>query len=171
MLMNIQSFDLNITRLIQLIPWPVSAVMPVATFVGLPGIMAAIGTLFAIIFWLKLQPQIALMFALATASLLIPTLLKMIINRTRPDTLYAAKIASSSFPSGHAFDAVVILGMIAYVSWSLPHGPLVVAALGSFALIIGLSRIYLGAHYPTDVLAGWLMGGLTLWAIIHFVQS
>ncbi len=168
--MSIQSFDLRMTRLVQLIPSPLSIVMPVATFVGLPAVMATIGALVAIVFWFKAQPQLALMFTLGTASLLIPTLIKLLVNRARPDTLYAAGISSSSFPSGHAFDAVVILGLLAYAVWGLPHGPLLAAALGVFAIIIGLSRIYLGAHYPTDVLAGWLMGGLALWAIIYFVR-
>jgi undecaprenyl-diphosphatase len=163
----VHSFDVTAMRWAQNLPAPLAWLMPVATFVGLPGIMAAVGIVVAALLWIRgIQPT-AQAFVVASASLLIPTIIKQFVGRVRPDTLYAAGIHSSSFPSGHAFDAVVILGLIAYLAWQFRYGPGIALGLILLAFLIGLSRIYLGAHYPSDVLGGWVLGGLTLAAIIY----
>jgi membrane-associated phospholipid phosphatase len=66
-------------------------------------------------------------------------------------------------PSGHAQISLVFLLLIAFWLGKRSSRPLLCAILGSFlALIVGLTRLYLGVHFPTDILAGWLAGGLTL---------
>jgi len=97
--------------------------------------------------------------------------LKHYIHRTRPDTLYVSNMffKSSSFPSGHAFGAAVLYGLLGYLASTHLPGAWHIAVpilLGIFALLIGVSRVYLGAHYPTDVLAGWLLGVLATAIII-----
>ena len=103
-------------------------------------------------------------------SIVINNLFKMILHSPRPywvDThiqLWAAPELSFGLPSGHAQNAVVMWGLLAFYgrrAWGW-----VVALL--LALLTGLSRIYLGVHFPTDVLAGWLLGLLVLWGGIRW---
>jgi membrane-associated phospholipid phosphatase len=83
------------------------------------------------------------------------------------------RIHSYSFPSGHSFGATVFYGLLAYLAWSrLPHpwNLLVVLLLVLLIILVGLSRVYLGAHFPSDVVVGWLLGGLSLFVIIKYIR-
>lgn len=96
---------------------------------------------------------------------------KEIIDRPRPGEL--EPIGNKSFPSGHALYAVLVAGAVWFsVASKLPkrsHRTTVVGILIAWALLTGLSRIYLGQHWPSDVLGAYLLGGLALcvmaWAV------
>lgn len=93
--------------------------------------------------------------------------IKALIARDRPDPLLRAIVEHGfSFPSGHATTSVVVLGTVAWLVSSTVASHTVRAtawvAAGLLAAGIGLSRIYLGVHYPTDVLAGWILGAAWL---------
>jgi undecaprenyl-diphosphatase len=106
-------------------------------------------------------------------------LLKMGFERARPDiAAQAARVFTASFPSGHAtLSAITYLTMAALLTRITPsHGIRIffmsVALLLTF--LVGLSRIYLGVHYPTDVLAGWCIGSawaLTCWVVMARLQA
>lgn len=102
------------------------------------------------------------------------TILKLVVRRSRPKTLYAQqmKIKSYSFPSSHAYSATIASGYLAILSFAILPG-LVGYVLASawivFIFVIGVSRVHIGAHYPTDVTAGWLLGITILYAISHLV--
>ena len=91
--------------------------------------------------------------------------LKMVIARARPDALDPIVAERGfSFPSGHSALGMVAYGVLA-VLISRSRLPLVVRRIVIVALavligLIGLSRVWLGAHYPTDMLAGWAAGGV-----------
>jgi membrane-associated phospholipid phosphatase len=92
-------------------------------------------------------------------------------SRVRLDNLW-------SFPSAHSASAValyVMLAVIATTLWRRQLRPAVAFAVaGAVVALVGLSRIYLGAHYPTDVLAGWLTGGILVvasWAACSRLPS
>jgi undecaprenyl-diphosphatase len=99
---------------------------------------------------------------------LLNTILKVLFHRARPDIVHLVKAGGYSFPSGHAMVATAFYGVIGYLLWlnlrsrSKPSWYIVVC---TFVLIIsiGISRIYLGVHYPSDVIAGYVVGGV--WAI------
>ncbi|MGH2951304.1 MAG: phosphatase PAP2 family protein [Solirubrobacterales bacterium] len=90
---------------------------------------------------------------------------KVLMTRPRPDDGSAVADPSGwSFPSGHSASAAalyVMLALIATTLWRRQLRPAVAFAVaGTLVAVVGLSRVYLGAHYPTDVLAGWLVGGV-----------
>ena len=114
-----------------------------------------------------LRVSAALLFVATAGSIVLTTVLKAVFHRARPELFESGYTASFySFPSGHATVAVGFYGtltlLVAYrlggwKRWS-------VAAAGVFlVLLIGFSRLYLGVHYPTDVLAGYLAA--PLWVI------
>jgi undecaprenyl-diphosphatase len=113
--------------------------------------------------WLRLGVWVA---ALAGGQAL-NTLLKAWIARPRPT--FADPLATAiyfSFPSGHAMMSLITYGLLAYFLFiSLRSAWLrvpITAALISLIFLIGLSRLYLGVHYMTDVVAGFVVGGLWL---------
>jgi undecaprenyl-diphosphatase len=100
--------------------------------------------------------------------MLLSTLLKLGFERPRPDLVpHAARVFTASFPSGHAtLSAVTFLTLSALLARVQPNrrlkGYFIALAL-LLTLMVGVSRVYLGVHYPTDVLAGWCLGAA--WAI------
>ena len=88
-------------------------------------------------------------------------LVKVIVERPRPE---AAEAAGFSFPSAHSATSVAVYATIAFIlirASRRGHNRVAVATLaGAVMLAVGLSRVLLGAHYPTDVLAGWTFGAL-----------
>ncbi len=97
------------------------------------------------------------------SGLILGTLLKLIFNRPRPDLVpHSVYAASTSFPSGHSMLAAVsylTLGTLLASSTSKKRLKIyfMVLAVG-FTVAVGISRVYLGVHWPTDVLAGWIAG-------------
>lgn len=119
-----------------------------------------------------------LLLVAAIGGVIVMHLLKALVNRPRPDFVsHLAYDSSASFPSGHAMlSAVVYLTLGAMLTRLVERHQvkvfvMAVAALLSF--VIGLSRVYLGVHYPTDVLAGWSAGvvwaGLC-WMLTRYLQ-
>jgi undecaprenyl-diphosphatase len=99
--------------------------------------------------------------ALLGASLL-TQIVKVSIGRIRPPEGASVPAPGFSFPSGHTLNGTVTYGLIALLVWrsDLPVWlrRLVAIALGVLVFLIGLSRIALGVHYPSDVVGGWLAG-------------
>lgn len=108
----------------------------------------------------------------AAGSLLMTIAGKQLVGRTRPPLTDAVPPYeySASFPSGHSLNSVVIAGIVAYLLIlrlkSRPKRFLVAALAAAFALTIGLSRVYLGHHWLTDVLAAWCLGTAWLTLVI-----
>lgn len=89
--------------------------------------------------------------------------LKDFFDRPRPSIVeWGTEVLSQSFPSGHSMSAVIAYGSVAYLGGRLEPSPRLRwttwTLAGLLILAIGLSRIYLGVHYPSDVLAGYVAG-------------
>ena len=102
-----------------------------------------------------------LMGVSAMDSALMTFILKHIFVRNRPDHLRLIKQGGYSFPSGHSMISVCVYGYLLYLVLKIKNKLLkyILASLLIFLIIsIGISRIYVGVHYPTDVLAGYSLG-------------
>ena len=109
----------------------------------------------------------ALLVAACSTSALGSHLLKELIGRPRPDyAILESAPQSMGFPSGHATFAMVLGGALVYLAWQRIESRrlrwVLCAGLALLILAVGLSRIYLGVHWPSDVLGGYLYGALML---------
>jgi membrane-associated phospholipid phosphatase len=109
----------------------------------------------------------SLMLALTLALLLIIEPIKLIFQRPRPlfDDEAIQLFWGTSFPSGHSVAALLMSGVLALVylrTSNSRHRTLVLSLAVIYALLIGWSRVYLGAHYPSDVLGGFALGATLL---------
>ncbi|HKH34153.1 MAG TPA: phosphatase PAP2 family protein, partial [Beijerinckiaceae bacterium] len=105
--------------------------------------------------------------------MLMSTLLKLGFARPRPDLVpHGARVYTASFPSGHAMlSAVTYLTLGALLARVQPRRRIKAFFLGLailLTIVIGMSRVYLGVHWPSDVLAGWC-GGAAWAALCWFV--
>ena len=105
---------------------------------------------------------------------LLNELLKRLFARPRPDVVpHLSSVVTTSFPSGHAMQSAVIYLTLGALLTRVVEGRLTkiycmaVAILLTF--IVGASRVFLGVHYPTDVLGGWMLG--FLWAALTFLAT
>jgi undecaprenyl-diphosphatase len=144
---------------------------------------SAVLTLFtgAVAVFLAVRRQshaLALVVVAALGGLVLADGLKAVFQRPRPDLVpHLAQVYTSSFPSGHAVSsAVVYLTLGALLSQLVEEQKLKVYFLGvAFFLtfVVGLSRVMLGVHYPSDVLAGWSVGlawALLCWMVASHLQ-
>ena len=119
--------------------------------------------------YFKRARGLALFIILATGgSWLLSMLFKFSFQRVRPGVEIDDYIFS--YPSGHATLAICLYGSLIFITTEFVRNRwlkfIINAGLTFFILSIGLSRVYFGFHYPTDVLAGWLMGGSYLLFLI-----
>lgn len=109
-------------------------------------------------------------------STMIYKIVKELFGRERPDiSLHLINQGGLSFPSGHAMNGIVFYGLIIYILYKNEKEDKKVIFLSSIIILIifliGFSRIYLGVHYPTDVLAGWCLGFAYLNAAIYIIEK
>ena len=139
------------------------------TALGSPIILGLFVLIAAFYLLLAGRWHLSLLMLLATSSgLLASVFLKQLFDRPRPaPSIHGLYVYSSSFPSGHAMlSALVYLTLGALIARLAPTSALkFYVMLIAFGLtgLVGISRVYLGVHWPTDVLAGWAAGAA--WAL------
>lgn len=119
------------------------------------------------------KPRLAALIACAiSGGMMLTGLMKRGFDRPRPDLVpHSVMVTSASFPSGHAMmSAIVYLTLGVLLARTQPLGAFRVYLIFlsvCITVLVGLSRIYLGVHWPTDVFAGWAFGGA--WSIIFWL--
>lgn len=103
---------------------------------------------------------------------LINIIMKLFFERTRPDLWEQLVVETSfSFPSGHSMASAALAFSIIAVFWHTKYRVLAAIAAAVYMLVIGFSRLYLGVHYPTDVLAGWVVSGAWVLLIVAILYG
>lgn len=94
---------------------------------------------------------------------------KQSFARVRPDLWVSlAPEHTYSFPSGHAMGSMTLAWVVVLLAWRTRWRWPVLLVAAPFALLVGVSRVYLGVHYPSDILAGWTAA--SVWAVASFLM-
>lgn len=148
-----------------------TALLGTITYVGWYPVAAAL-TLASLapLLWRK-RVSDALLLASAASCALFSHGLKVLVGRPRPDYAIVEQVPQRmGFPSGHAAFAILLGGVLVYLVWQGVKNPPLrwvgCAVLALLVLAVGLSRVYLGVHWPSDVLGGYLFGATALLALI-----
>lgn len=171
--------DLTITHALQSINSPIfAAFMSLISWPGFPPqsfILSVLIVLAIYFFGLHWEAVAALVAALLPPVLNV--IVKDLIRRPRPgvDLVHVFQILNSySFPSGHVMFYVGFFGFLWFLTYTVLKRSLwrtlLLILFGGLIVLVGISRIYLGEHWPSDVLGAYLLGGLTLVAILPFYR-
>ncbi|WP_226085611.1 phosphatase PAP2 family protein [Mesobacillus sp. S13] len=153
-----------------------TAAMKFFTYIGSTRliIILTIPIFLFLFFVLRLRGEILIFLAVVYITPILNRLLKLYFLRARPDFHRLIEIGGYSFPSGHAMNAFSFYSILAFLLWRhVPTRPgrIVVILFSSLMIFaIGISRIYLGVHYPSDIIGGYLASGLWVAAVIWFFQ-
>jgi membrane-associated phospholipid phosphatase len=152
---------------IELRSGPLTGVVVVVTYAGSTiamGVLAALATL-----WLLRRsrtPDAVYVVAVAVGAALLFNGLKRLLDRPRPPVVdQVIGAGNASLPSGHATMSIAVVGSLVVLAWSRRRTAGRIAMLSGalvWVVAIGLTRIYLGVHWFSDVIAGWLVGGAWL---------
>ena len=138
----------------------------VRDFTALGGVLlrhvVALGAIAALLF-LRLRREATLLAATIASGWIVDSLIKHFVGRPRPTIVpHLTEAGGTSFPSGHSFNsAVVYFGIALAFAAMSPRRSVRWTLIGSAAvltLLVAMTRVWLGVHYPSDVIAGWLGG-------------
>ena len=167
--------DVTVARWLQAHPFPFAReVARVVNALGYaPSAVLLSATLAGLLSWRRL-PRLAAVVLLALPLRLLPSALKTIVASPRPTPDLIKVLESPSdpgFPSGHAFGAVLLFGFVWWLAPGLARSRLTCRALRALALCLilatGYSRVLVGAHWPSDVIGGYLWGLLVLLPLLR----
>ncbi len=146
-------------------PW-LDTAMRIITQTGEGGAIALALVLGGWFLWRRRRLDAATVVISFVGAAAINTVLKLLLARPRP-ALFPPLVAESgfSFPSGHVTAAVAVYGLLAVFLWWQRHRAWAIAS-GAWVLVVAVSRIYLGVHYPSDTLGSLTFA--TLWLLMVF---
>ncbi len=114
-------------------------------------------------------------FLVTLFNFIVSEIIKNIIQRPRPEVLRLIPESSFSFPSGHSLVSTSFCGILIYLILKSEMNKnlkvILTVLLALFPILVGISRIYLGVHYPSDVLGGYLIGILLLFIEISIIEK
>jgi undecaprenyl-diphosphatase len=153
-----------------------TGVMKTFTFIGSTPIVIILSLFILFFLYYVLHHRLELILFIATVggSAVLNGILKQVFHRVRPELHRLISVSGYSFPSGHAMNAFTVYGIITFLLWrhipsKLGRSILVLISVVMIATI-GVSRIYLGVHYPSDIIGGYFASGFWLAIVIWFFQ-
>lgn len=170
-------FDIKVIRWIQSkIDRTNTRLMELFTFLGSPMVVSILVVLSSVILYYKGRRREAKGIIIINAvGVGFNEVLKWIFRRKRPDIHRLITAHGYSFPSGHSMESVMFYGTLSYFACqgtrSIFYKALTYIASMFMILMTGISRIYLGVHYPSDVFAGFAAGGAWLSASLAGLRS
>ncbi len=170
-------FDSAIISYIQGLESPgLTVVMEVFTTIGSVPVVLPLSLLVLLILYklLRHRKELILFAAVMIGSPILNQLLKVFFQRARPDLNRLIEIGGYSFPSGHAMNAFTLYGILTFLLWRhipVRWGRTILLLFSTvFILAIGISRIYLGVHFPSDIIGGYLAASFWLAVSIWVFQ-
>ena len=124
---------------------------------GRPPLMLSMGACVVGFLWIQKRRGDATFFLVSViGAAILNVLAKSVFGRTRPDLwISVAPEADYSFPSGHAMATMALAASLVVLAWPTRQRFVVLGLAVVFVAAIGFSRLYLGVHYPSDILGGW----------------
>jgi len=169
---KVLAFDLAVRNAVhQHASPPLTRAMLTMSFIGEPYIILPLTALACFIFWrAHLANRARLLIIAMGGEVILEQTIKLMVHRQRPEPFFHYPLPTSySFPSGHAFASTVFFGtlaaLISPLLSSVWQRSLIWLAAISMAAAIGFSRVYLGVHYPSDVIGGYIGGLAWLYAL------
>lgn len=160
-------------------PW-LTALIRAVTVVGNPSTITVLTVVVVVVLLMRgSRRRLAMFLATMTGGPLLNTLLKMYYQRARPSGPSLVHASGYSFPSGHSMGSMLFFGSLAYVvyfttEWPRPVRLAAAALCLVLVVLVGGSRVYLGVHYLSDVVAGFAAGlcwiGVCLTAIEAWIR-
>jgi len=138
---------------------PLNASFAVVTQLGSTPVMTAAAGLLMLYLALRRRPRDTLFVGVAVGgAALLNVVVKDLFRRPRPDLFHPlAHAGGFAFPSGHTMSSMALAIAVIALTWHTRRRWPALAAAIVFALLVGVSRVYLGVHYPSDVVAGWAL--------------
>ncbi|MED4205141.1 phosphatase PAP2 family protein [Neobacillus mesonae] len=174
---QIIGFDRTIISVVQGMESPgLTTVMKIFTFIGSTKFVIILSVFLIFFLYKVLKHRLELiLFVMAIAgTAIINVLLKHFFHRVRPDFHRLIEVSGYSFPSGHAMSAFTVYVMISFLLWRHITNRAGRSILILFSILmilaIGISRIYLGVHYPSDIVGGYLASSVWVSMAIFFFQ-
>ena len=170
---SIAHFDLAVINFIQGMEmhW-LTPIIKVFTWIGSGYVVAPITIIaFILLFFVyQYRKQAFLLVTVVVGTVILNGLLKVYFKRERPDIYRILDATGFSFPSGHTMMAFSLYTIIAYILWRNVKTPLSRVLLILFTnfmiVIISTGRIYLGVHYPSDIVGGYIASALWVFIVI-----
>lgn len=174
---KIVHFDSSVISAIQGLETPsLTSIMKFFTFIGSSKAVIVISLVLMVFLYIVLHHRLELiLFTVAVVgSAILNDVLKNLFQRLRPNLHRLIEISGYSFPSGHAMTAFTVYGIVAFLLWrhldSKRNRSILVLFSVFMILMIGISRIYLGVHYPSDIIGGYFVSAFWLTNLIWFFQ-
>lgn len=175
---KVSTFDRNIIHVVQSAESPVLTILAKGlSFIGSFRMVLGISILTMALLYIGFKKRLELILFLwvGLGSQLLNILMKLWFHRERPDFNRLIDVVGYSFPSGHSMAAFSLYGLIAYLLWwHFPYSHqriFIILFAVIMTLSIGFSRIYLGVHYPSDVIGGYAASGAWLMLCVSLFKT